>query len=459
MQWMQAAFGIYFENSQGNTLAASFGGPELAQATWLSLLGVLVLALGMWTALLRTKTTNYEAIDREMRNVSPLRVFQVFLVFFVLSNFLSSFAFRIPGLTQIIFAASSLGWIPVILLIQAVLYQQRGYGLLLFMVALEFGSGLLGFFSGFKSIFFILAVLLLTWRGAMPKRRIGLLVVMTGFLIFFGSVWQSVKGEYREFLNQGNFDQSVREPVGARVKKLTELTTYFNGEQLADGFDEMLQRMSYVTFFADCIKNVPSMQPYENGALWLDALGRVFMPRLLFPNKSVVDDSERTRKYAAVDIAGSEHGTSMSLGYMAESYVDFGPVGMFAPVFMLGIFYGSIYRIFALRQHARLIAIACALTILVFGAYTIETSNIKLIGINTMSVLVLGLFYWLFGAIFLRFVSEPNSARADSDGKWPKGSGVPRPAEVQSRASRKAEFKRRRAEALGQIDLKSPPAV
>ena len=86
----------------------------------------------------------------------------------------------------------------------------------------------------------------------------------------------------------------------------------------------MLDRLSYVDFFAVVLETVPSQLPHENGALWLDAITRPFMPRLFFPSKTVIDDSERTNYYTGLGVAGAEEGTSISLGYVAESYIDFG---------------------------------------------------------------------------------------------------------------------------------------
>ena len=106
----------------------------------------------------------------------------------------------------------------------------------------------------------------------------------------------------------------------------------------------MLDRLSYVDFFAVVLDTVPSQLPHENGALWLDAITRPFMPRLFFPAKAIIDDSERTNYYTGLAVAGSEEGTSISLGYVAESYIDFGAPLMMVPIFGLGLVLGGFYR-------------------------------------------------------------------------------------------------------------------
>ncbi|HEU0038859.1 MAG TPA: hypothetical protein VFR76_06270, partial [Verrucomicrobiae bacterium] len=92
-------------------------------------------------------------------------------------------------------------------------------------------------------------------------------------------------------------------------------------------------------------------------------------------------------------------------GYIAESYIDFGIVGMFAPVFLLGLFYGLIYRHFVDGQRYHVLGFAMATAILVFGAYSIETSNIKLVGGNLMSLVVIGLFAKFGGETFWRLLT------------------------------------------------------
>ena len=105
-------------------------------------------------------------------------------------------------------------------------------------------------------------------------------------------------------------------------------------------------------------------------------------------------------------MAGEEQGASIGIGYMAESYIDFGPFLMFVPIFLLGAFYGLTYRMFAFGRTKVALGMATASSIIIFSAYHIETSNIKLVGGNTMALLVLGFLHWRFGDTFTRFVSS-----------------------------------------------------
>jgi hypothetical protein len=254
-------------------------------------------------------------------------------------------------------------------------------------------------------VFFILLVVALTSRGALQGRRLVITIIVSGLLFLSGIVWTAVKMEYREFLNRGSGQQEVVVSVDERLDKLQELVSTFTWKRFVEGLDAMTLRVSYVNYFALTMMNVPANIPYENGALWLGSLKHVITPRLLFPNKPILDDSERTSLYTGIQVAGMEEGTSIGIGYMAESYIDFGPRGMFVPIFLLGVFYGLVYRFFVLKSRHKLLGSAVASSILVFGAYTIETSNIKIIGSNTTVVLAMTFAVMLFGQRLMRWLT------------------------------------------------------
>jgi hypothetical protein len=138
----------------------------------------------------------------------------------------------------------------------------------------------------------------------------------------------------------------------------------------------------------------------------------VLTPRFLFPDKPALDDSERTRLYAGVQVAGTETGTSIGIGYVGESYVDFGPIWMFAPIFFLGLFYGFINRFFISRAKYKLLGAAMAVSVLIFNAYAIETSNIKLVGGVVSVALVSVVIYNLCGRTIANFLRRSPAREA-----------------------------------------------
>jgi hypothetical protein len=288
----------------------------------------------------------------------------------------------------------------------AVVQRGKHYGLLFIVILLEAFVGVLGYFSKFKDVFQVLGIVLLSSPFVGRPRRVISIAALIVLVIMFGIVWSVVKGEYREFLNQGTGEQVELVPIPERVEKLKELVGALDGDAISQGIETLIIRVSYVQYFALSIINVPETVPYERGALWWGAVQHPFMPRLLFPNKPAIDDSERTAKYTGIKVAGIDEGTSIGIGYMGESYIDFGPRLMFVPVFLFGLSLGLIYRVFLLKSHHKLLGMTFASTVLMFGSIVMEQSNIKLIGGNLVLIIFLGGFLWLFGKGFWKAVSH-----------------------------------------------------
>jgi hypothetical protein len=409
MQWLQASIAIFYTDFHGVSLR-SVGGKQLAIATWLSLGAIFVLAAGMRVAQFRRRRDVAEQAQRETLRLEPGKILTWYLLLFIGIYFVQVLADSLPGLAQPLLAVATLRWVLVFLLAQSVLTLRRGYWLLGVVICIEFVTGILGFFSGFKGVFFVLLVVLPTASFLFKGWRLVQFGFVAALIVTLAIVWTVIKEDYREFLNQGTGQQVILVPASERIAKLGDLVGALNMEAIEEGMEKAVLRISYVSYFAAAITHVPSQIPHENGELWLGAVRHVLMPRFLYPNKPVINDSERVEKYTGIPVAGAEQGTSISLGYMAESYVDFGPVGMFAPVFVLGIFYGLIYRYFVYHYSLRLLGFAMATSILVFGAYTIETSNIKLVGGNAMGFIVSALFAKFFGPSVWNLMTRVNGS-------------------------------------------------
>jgi hypothetical protein len=397
MQWLQAAVGIFYTNFYNVSVAQAEGNYAFERATWLSLLAVLALAFGMRAALLYAGRLQGELIRREALRVNVVTAFTLYVATFVIATVAARFAFSVSAIAQVIYALATLKWVATFIFAYAVIEQRRGYILLVVVVLFELAVGMVGFFANFKGVFFILFVVALASPLALRGRRLLTTVGAVVCLFLFGVVWSAIKGEYREFLNQGSGEQEVTVSVEQSAAKFTNLVGSSAWANFGDGLENMVLRIGYTRMFALTLMNVPDNVPFERGALWLSAIEHVFMPRLLFPQKAAVDDSERTQLYTGMLVAGREQGTSIGIGYVAESYVDFGIAGMFVPIFGLGIFFGAIYRVFVIRLRVKLIPAAIASSVLIFGAYTIETSNVKIVGGCVTQLLVLSVLYVFFG--------------------------------------------------------------
>jgi hypothetical protein len=226
---------------------------------------------------------------------------------------------------------------------------------------------------------------------AVPTRwslsRYAAVTAFIALLLLFAVTWTGIKGEYRYYVSQGSADQAVNAAYGDRIAKLVDLTMQMDRQKMGDAAADLVNRVSYVDLFAFIVTQVPDVIPHENGALWWDAIVRPFTPRLLFPDKSGIDDSQRSNLFGLA-VAGSEDATSIGMGYLAETYIDFGGVTMMLVICAFGLALGYIYHRFLFRPPFRGFVGMALSTNLLYAMVLLETSITKLIGALVVVLLV-----------------------------------------------------------------------
>jgi hypothetical protein len=289
-------------------------------------------------------------------------------------------------------------WAVVFVILWAGFRASRFRRLALGIFCCEVGLGLLSYFSAFKSVMFVaIVVALATTRNPRALLRPSI-IALTLVVLLFGIFWQSVKIDYREFLRQGGTSQRVVVPVRERFDYLLNRASTMDSEDLEKGFKTGIERTGYLEYFARATAIVPDRIPHQDGRLWGEAITHILTPRLFFPGKKAIDDSDRVKRYTGIWVAGAKEGTSVSLGYAAESYIDFGPVFMFVPILLLGVFWGRAFRLLATTGRHRLLAFGLATSFILLNGILFESSNIKIVGGAVMTILV--------GWVVLRFGSD-----------------------------------------------------
>ena len=148
---------------------------------------------------------------------------------------------------------------------------------------------------------------------------------------------------------------------------------------------------------------------------WQDAIDHVTRPRFLFPDKAALSDTEVYVRLARGNASEQIRlGTSISVGYMAENFVDLGFPGMLIGVFVIGALFGLVIRFFmrmpvpwALREG---VVLGFAVSVTLTG---VEMSLPKIIGATVMFFLVYVLVARFGFPLLLRWlngrsaVSEP----------------------------------------------------
>jgi hypothetical protein len=96
---------------------------------------------------------------------------------------------------------------------------------------------------------------------------------------------------------------------------------------------------------------------------------------------------------------------------MAESYIDFGFLGMFVPIVLLGMLYGLQYRYVVTRAEYLVFAFAAA-PVIMMPMCKFETSAVKILGANLTTFGVFVLAFLLLAPSLHRMLQARSVIRA-----------------------------------------------
>jgi hypothetical protein len=321
--------------------------------------------------------------------MTPRRAAKLYAMAWLISFIALSCAWVVPGLSQPFMALAQLKW-AFFFILSYVTFARPDAGKFYWMVAFfaEFAMALGGFFSDFKTVFFFSAFGMLAAGVRLSAGRIIGLALLASLALASMIMWTAIKGDYRAYVSSGEASQMVKVDYLDGMEKMGELISNLDSTKLTDAVNAFLSRTAYVEFFSLVLTYVPQVLPHEGGALWMDAISRPFMPRILFPSKTPINDSERTVKYTGQSLAGADEGTSISIGYVGESYIDFGRYLMMVVLFGYGVLVGKIYRWLHEHRNGRgLLGMGLASAVL-YVAGTLEASITKVFGSIIVSLLV-----------------------------------------------------------------------
>ena len=335
-QWLQVFARALVSVTDGEPMGRSLYGPWVVSAYWYMLASLVALAVAMRMVLGSLRPPTPREANAHLA-WGPTELFQFYLFGLVVATVAQYMRIAAPSLDQPLEALSRVKILTLFMLFVGVFTLRRGYVYMLAAIAIEMAIGFSGYLGDFRAVFFFLFVAALAsrtrWTGGTS------IVVAAGaiFLVVLGMFWTSVKTDYRKFATGSDESQQIIVPVDVRLG--------YMGERVADAGNIdwsysaylLLVRLAYVDIFGSVV-GVQASSP-EPGVMgqWSDALSHVFQPRVLFPNKPFLSDSDVFMRLARVDLDESiRAGTSISVGYMAENYVDLGFPWMLVGVFLLG---------------------------------------------------------------------------------------------------------------------------
>jgi len=389
-QWLQLVTSIFYANIRGVPLVELlYDYPNIKEATILVAISLLCLAVGMRIGAGAQRLRYLRAAHNLIDSVSPRKWLLLHLVTWVIATAALLLALQIPGLSQPLLALANMKW-GTFLILTIVTFTRPDSSRVawLTLFGIEFVLSFGGYFSSFKLVFLYLLIAMSALGMRLTFSRVLSGIAVCAVLLTLGLYWTAIKNDYRWFVSGGEKAQAVVVDRVEAIQKIVEFTSEVNSDQLANAADSLARRFAEIDMFSAVLDKVPRVIPHEWGKLWLDAISRPFMPRILFPSKAVIDESALTTYYTGMAMAGMAEGTQISMGYIAESYIDFSEVGMMGAILLFGYFMGRIYKWCVHHPNAHGIFGFGLASVTLMQASSIGFSSAKLFGGIVVTVLI-----------------------------------------------------------------------
>ena len=187
-----------------------------------------------------------------------------------------------------------------------------------------------------------------------------------------------VRGEFRELAWGPEGEKlSLADKVLLYPKLMTE---YVTTVEPMEAIQATVSRVSHIMTFGEVVEKTPGVIPYANGETYYSLLFKP-IPRFLYPDKPTVETGQWFgHRYGFLDERDTT--SSHNLPQLVELYVNFGGLGIVLGMFVLGVVYAVVVRLFV---HP-----TAGLGALVMGAYVLE----KLLLIESSAALVFGGLVW-----------------------------------------------------------------
>lgn len=390
-QWVSVTIGYYYSLVTGY-FPSVYAPGDVERTMWLSLSGLLLLALGMRAAGFGAAPVGADdPAEAQVSNLTGLfwLVMGVYSINYVYVLNPKAYASVAAILARVLDCRQVL----LLLLWFEVLRRRTHLQYLWITLAWVFVPLLGSYFSDFKVPLFLLLLAYVSawkpwtrgWWRISPAHavRVGAIVAC---LLFLALVWQAgTKYETRQAYDRSAVGSNPADRVSLFARSaIDSVPVIFSDPDLV--VEGLVERLSYITFFSRALDYVPRIHAHTQGELLKTAVVNAFVPRFLYPDKpELPSDSYYTQRFTGLIV--SETATSISIGYMAEFYVDWGVQGMFVMTFLWGCWLGLAHRALRHLIRPRLLLNPVLLTVFL-GAYQFEQQFIKAFGAVNIAFVV-----------------------------------------------------------------------
>ncbi|WP_421999007.1 hypothetical protein [Reyranella sp.] len=400
-QWAQVFARALQSFVDGESMSLGLYAPNVMRAYWYSLFSLLTFAVVFRLVLqsIRLPTLSQWEAHERWRQMDLLYLYLGSIVASAACTFMGRF---VPGLDQPLVAASQVKAVALFLLCGYTFTTGKGVKILLVAVFFEILVGFTGFLSDFRAVFVFIAIAALAARIRWTVTASIAGVVWITVLLTLALFWTSVKAEYRDYVTGSDeMTQAIRVPLGERMSYLGDKALNIGDMKWGDTAYMLLLRFAYIDIFAQVI-GVSEVSPEPTQMRqWRDALSHVLQPRFLFPDKPPLSDSEVFMRLTRADpMEQVRTGTSISVGYMAENFVDLGFPGMLAGIAVLGFIFAIIAKYFMQSNLPWLLREGIVMGLAYMTASTgMEISIPKLLGALVM--------YFIVWALMVKYIVPP----------------------------------------------------
>ena len=386
MQWAQVvAYVIWMNNADWDIEHLSrHAGIAVVTACVGLIIMCFVIAKGVASVPIPTK----EELTAQAKRINEKKIL---LLYLFSTFFLGSIGLALGssgGLAQILQTLASVKWIFFLLYGYVSWINKKNRTILGLMILFEFTTSLYSYFSTFKEVILMTIILALTFIRNINFRQFinaVLIVCMVGVLLL---TWTSIKNNYRAYLNQGKRQQVVEVSRSDAFNKIIDEVTNLTWEDYQFSINLFLYRVQYIYHLSKTMDRVPDVLPHEYGKVWWGDISYVFMPRLFFPDKPIFEATKKTSKYTGIKYAGFKQGASFSLGYFADSYIEFGYLGMFLPLCFIALFVIFIYRRIYSFTKINILLRYAMINVALYDFTSFEADGLYLFGRLTLLFLV-----------------------------------------------------------------------
>lgn len=235
-----------------------------------------------------------------------------------------------------------------------------------------------------------------------PSRNLKLLLGGGAVLFFF--IIQVAKSEYRAQLGNNQEGAGIalfQEAVGKNLQSEEGLFSSAN----ATG---SMTRANQAWIFASTVNRMDHHKDFQGVALLEEYAKAALLPRFLAPDKMKAGDKAIFNKFSGHRVNA---GTSMGLGFFADGYIAYGPIGTYGFAFLLGLIFAGVFKLVESWSRISPFFILLMFPILHYAVRPdCETQTVM--GHIVKGMFVFGCLMWYYSVYFAKKIDEVQKDQA-----------------------------------------------